>query len=110
MTDTLKVLGQLIPAAGVTGDLYIVPALTSTVVTCVVVCNQSNADTTFRISLSIAGAALATKQYLVYDLPISGNDVWLWADAKISMATTDVLRVSSASGSISFNCSGLELT
>ena len=72
MTDTLKVLAQVLPAGGVLTTLYTVPAATSIVASSLMVCNQSSQSAKIRVSIAVAGAADATKQYIRYDSPLLG--------------------------------------
>ncbi len=109
MADTLKILGQSIPAAATLTDLYTVPAATSTVVSTITVCNQSAVGTSFRISIAVAGAADATKQYLYFDVPIAGNATFA-ATLGIDLATTDKIRVLATLATLSFNATGIEVT
>jgi len=105
----LKVLGQSIPGAATSTLFYTVPALTSTVVSTITVCNQSATPTSFRISIAVAGAVLATNQYLYYDVPIEGNTTFA-ATLGITLATTDVIRVYATLGTLSFNAFGEEIS
>ena len=109
MADTFKVLGQTIPVAAILTDCYTVPAVTSTVISTIVVTNQVASNTTFRVSIAIAGAADTPKQYLYFDAIIAKNST-LTATLGITLATTDVVRVRSANGSVSFNIFGVEVT
>ena len=84
------------------------PASTTAVISTIKVCNQTGSATTFRISVAVAGAADAAKQYLYYDTPIAANDTYS-ATEGWSLATTDVIRVQSANGSCSFNIFGVEV-
>ena len=72
-TQTLKVLGQLAPAATTLSALYTVPAATSTAISSIFVANTSSSADTFRISVAVAGAADNIKQYLYRDVTIPGN-------------------------------------
>jgi len=109
MADTLKILAQSAPAANALTDIYTVPAVTSAVVSSVIVCNQSGVATTFRFALAIAGAADEPKQYLYYNLPLPANDTFI-ATVGVTLATTDVVRVFSPSGSTSWTLVGVEIT
>lgn len=109
MTDTTKVLAQVTPAATTLTTLYTVPAATSTVVSSIVICNQSGAQITFRISIQIAAAADNAKQYLYYDLPLLGNDTFI-ATIGVTLATTDVIKVYANGTSVSFSAFGVEVT
>ncbi|CAB4179999.1 hypothetical protein UFOVP1050_1, partial [uncultured Caudovirales phage] len=92
MATTYKTLGQAAPAATTSTDLYTVPALTSTIVSSVVITNRAATPATFRLSQSLVGAALANKDYLAYDTAIPANG-FVTLTLGITMATTDKLRV-----------------
>ncbi len=109
MTDTLLVLGQAQPTALTLTPIYTVPASTSAVVSSIMVCNTGGTSTTFRLSIAIGGALDNIQQYIYYDLPILNNDTFI-ATVGISLATTDVIRVQSASGNVSFTISGVQIT
>ena len=66
MADAIKVLGQLDAAAATEETLYTVPNLTQTTVSTLVICNRSVAAITFRVSVSVNGAATTNKDYLFY--------------------------------------------
>lgn len=105
--DNAKVLGQSIPVAATLTDLYAAPI--SAVISTLKVCNQDANPTTFRVSIAVAGAADATKQYVYYDVPIDGNDSFS-ATEGWTLGPADVVRVRSASGLCSFNLFGVEVT
>lgn len=107
MALTLKVLGQSAPAATTATDLYTVPASTSTVISTLLICNRGATNTTFRISVRVAGAADATKQYLYYDTAIAKNDSFA-ATLGVSLAATDVVTVYAGNANLSFTAFGQE--
>jgi hypothetical protein len=109
MADTVKILGQSAPNATTETDLYTVPAATSAVVSSIVVCNRGTTSTTFRISVSQAGAATTNKDYLYDDITIGGMDTFV-ATIGISLATTDKIRVYAGNANLSFNAFGVEIT
>ncbi len=109
MALTYKILGQSNPLAVTLTDIYTVPALTTSVVSSIIIANRSVTPTTFRVSLAAAGAADNSKQYLFYDTPISGNDT-ITATLGVSLATTDIVRVYATLASLSFTIMGVELT
>lgn len=109
MTDTVKVLAQSIPAASTLTDAYTVPASTSTVISTIKACNRDAASTKIRVSIAVAGAADATKQYAYYDLTLAANDTFS-ATEGWTLAATDVIRVYSLSGNVAFNIFGVEIT
>lgn len=109
MTDTVKILGQAIPAAAVLTTLYTVPAATSTTVSTLSACNELASATTIRVSLAVAGAADALSQYVYYDLPLAANDNFS-ATQGWTLATTDVVRCQSANGAVAFSLFGVQVT
>ena len=109
MTQTYKQLGQSAPNATTLTDLYTVPASTQTVVSNIWVCNRGAAAATFRVSKAIAGAADATKQYIVYDAPLQPGQS-IPVGAGISLQATDKIRVYASTADLSFNADGCEIT
>jgi hypothetical protein len=109
MTTTYRVLGQSNPAATTATTLYTVPAVTSTVVSSLAVCNQSGAAITYRIAIRPAGATLAAQHYLTYDSVLANNDS-VFLTLGVSLATTDVVTVYSSAATTSFTLFGAEIT
>jgi hypothetical protein len=107
MATTLKVLSQTKPTAASLTDAYTVPTLTTTVVSSIVVCNQSATTTDFRISVAVAGLADTPKQYIYYGVTIAGNDTFI-ATIGISLGAADVIRVYNTLATLSFNIFGQE--
>lgn len=108
MPSTYKVLGQSNPSANTLTTLYTVPAATSTVVSTVAVCNQSETATTFRLAIRIGGEALSVKQYINYDTPLPGNDT-ITLTIGMTLAAGDVISVYAGAGAVSFNAFGSEV-
>jgi hypothetical protein len=108
MAQTLLVLGQNAPGATSESDLYTVPAATTAAVSSVVICNRG-AETTFRISVSVNGAATANKDYLYYDTIVPANETYV-ATIGITMGDTDKIRVYAGSANVSFSAFGSENT
>jgi hypothetical protein len=109
MTTTYKTLGQSAPLATTETDLYTVPAVTSTIVSSLIVCNRGATATTFRISNSVGGGATATKDYIYFDVSIAANETFI-ATVGVTMATTDKLRVFAGNTNLSFAAYGSEIT
>jgi hypothetical protein len=108
MAVSYKILGQSIPAAITATDLYTVPAATSAVCSTLAVCNQGVNSTTIRVAVRPAGAALATSQYIVYDVVVSPNDS-LFLTLGVSLAATDVVTVYVGTATVSFSLFGSEI-
>ncbi len=109
MTISYKVLGQATPGGGVETDLYTVPGSTSAIVSSIVICNRGGTQTTFRVSISVGGGATANKDYLYYDVPLSGNDTFV-ATIGVTLTATDKLRVNPGNANLSFSLYGSEVT
>jgi glucose-6-phosphate dehydrogenase assembly protein OpcA len=107
MANTIKVLGQSNPTAATLSTLYTVPALTSTVVSTITVCNRSATATSFRIAIRPAGASISNEHYLYYDVTIAGNDTFA-ATLGITLAATDVVSVYATLATLSFSIFGQE--
>lgn len=106
--STYKVLGQSNPAANTLTSLYTVPAATSTVVSTIAVCNQSETATTFRLAIRVGGEALSIKQYVNYDTPLPGNDT-ITLTIGMTLAAGDVISVHAGAATVSFNAFGSEV-
>ncbi len=109
MTEFLKILGQATPTAGVLTDFYTTPALTSSAISSIIICNQNTTgQIAFRVAMAINGAANISKQYLYYDVPLMANDTFI-ATIGISLATNDVIRIQTDTANVSFMLFGLEV-
>jgi hypothetical protein len=109
MANTYKTLGQSNPSAATLTTLYTVPAVTSTIVSTITVCNRSATATTFRIAFRLAGAAIDNAHYVAYDAEILGNEVYTFTIGA-TMATTDVLSVYATLATLTFVAFGQEIT
>jgi len=109
MGITYKVLGQINPTAHTATTLYTVPALTSTVLSTVTVCNQSANTATFRLAVRPSGETLAAKHFINYDTPVPGNDT-VSLTLGITLAATDVLTANANTSSVSINAFGSEIS
>jgi len=110
MANAYKVLAQVaITSANTDTTLYTVPSSTSSVISTITVCNRASSATTFRIAIRPAGAAIANQHYIVYDAAIAANDLLAFTFG-LTLATTDVITVRSASTNLTFNAYGTEIT
>jgi hypothetical protein len=109
MATNYKVLGQSNPAATTETSLYTVPAATQTIVSTVVVTNQAATAGTYRIAVRVAGASLATSQYIAYDvsLPANSSDTLTLG---LTLGAADVVTVYASSATFSFSAFGSELS
>jgi len=109
VADTLKVLGQVAPAALTLTDLYTAPAGTQVVVSSIIVCNRGNSDTSFRVAVAVDGASIENKQYLFYETHIPGYET-LAAQIGVTLSAGDKLRVRAGNDYLSFSAFGIEVT
>jgi glucose-6-phosphate dehydrogenase assembly protein OpcA len=109
MPTTYKVLGQSAPAATTNTTLYTVPALTSAVVSTLVVANRAATNATYRIAIRPAGATLANQHYIAYDVTVGGSDSTTLT-LGVTLAATDVITVYASTANTSFSVFGSEIT
>lgn len=109
MANQLRVLGQVAPSAIEPATLYTVPSGATAVISSVVVCNRSAVSTSFRIAIRVSGSSLSDKQYIYYDLPITGNDTFI-ATIGITLSALDVVTVYTTLATTSFTLFGQEHT
>jgi len=107
--EAIKVLAQLDPAATTLSDLYTVPASTQVTVSSLVVANRTGGMVAFRVSVAIAGAVDAAKQYLYYDVTLTKNNTFV-ATIGITLGAADVVRVHTDTAGVSFNLFGVEVS
>lgn len=107
MAESIKVLGQSNPSATTLTDAYTVPSATTTVISTITITNRSATATSFRISVAVAGAADDNKQYIAYDVPISGNETIAYTMG-ITLSAADIVRVYATLATLSFNIFGVE--
>lgn len=106
MANVYKIAGQANPGAVLT-TLYTVPAATE-FVGVLFAANRAGVDKTFRLALSIGGAAVTDAAYLAYDVTIPANDSI--PVSGISLSATDVVRVYGSDANVSFVLEGVEIT
>jgi hypothetical protein len=119
MANTYKVLGQTGSSgnygngaqtltATTNTNVYTVPAATQTVVSTIVVCNQSSSAGTFRIAVRPTGAAIGAHHYLAYDTAITGNNTTALT-LGVTLNATDVVTVYASASTMSFTVFGSEI-
>lgn len=109
MATAYKVLGQSNPSATTNTTLYTVPSATSTVVSSVIICNQTASAATYRIAVRPAGAAVAAQHWIVYGATVAASDSTILT-LGITLATTDVVTVYASSANLSFSLFGSEIS
>lgn len=89
-------------------NLYTVPSSTQTVISTIMICNQSANAGTYRIAIRPAGATIATQHYIAYDVSLAGNDTTALT-LGITLGATDVITVYSSAATMSFSAYGSEI-
>ena len=97
-------LGQSAPAATTLTTCYTVPAAKHATIK-IAACNRGAADT-FRLAVSPDGAGIANAHYIAYDQAIAANDSV--TSVAMLVGSTDVVRVYSTAGNMSFSVTGIE--
>lgn len=108
MATTYKVLGQSNPSATTATTLYTVPSATQAIVSTIAVANTGATSATFRIAIRVAGATLATSQYIAYDTAITANNSTMLT-LGISLGAADVITVYSSNANLVFSAFGTEI-
>jgi len=104
MAKRYGILGQSAPLGTSLTTAYTVPGGRHATVR-VLVCNRSSADT-FRIAVSPAGATISDSHYVAYGQAIDANDSA--SSVAFTVTETDVVRVYSTNGALSFSVTGIE--
>lgn len=104
MATTRLNIGQATPAPNTLTDLF--TCVNPTIIFQIVCCNRSTLAAKVRIAHSLLGAAITDAAYLEYDLLVPGNQSLTWDQGRLAMRATDVLRVQSDNGLVSFNAYG----
>ena len=109
MATSYKILGQLAPAANVSGGttLY-APTGVSAVVSTLAICNKASTAATYRIAVRQAGAALTDKQYLFYDATVPAYTTNTHT-LGLTLANTDIITVVASTANLSFQAFGSEV-
>lgn len=101
------ILGQAAPAAGVTTDLYTVPAARRAAVSSLIACNTTNVPTTIRVHARINGAAVGVGNAVVYDVDLDAKGRYGFVEG-LTVDDADIISVRSVDGGITFTLCGTE--
>lgn len=112
MATAYKVLGQSNPAATTETTLYTAPTSpsTQTVVSTLVVCNQTATAATYRIAVRpAADGSTAAKHWIVYGATVGASDSTALT-LGVTLAAGDVIRVYASTANLSFSAFGSEIS
>lgn len=112
MATTYKILGQVAPAANVSGgtQLYAVSSVTGSaaVVSTIAVCNRGSSAATYRIAVRENNDALDNKQYLAYDTTIPANTTTTFT-LGVTLSASDSITVVASTANLTFQAFGSEV-
>lgn len=109
MADTICVLGQAQPGAGAMFDLVFVPLeQAGAVISTLFVANQSKSCGTFTVSIAKANATDTTSQIIYPNVEVFAESTFP-ITAGITLGSTDILRVKSSNGQMSFTACGTRI-
>lgn len=110
MATTYKILGQVAPAANVSGgtQLYAVGSTGSAVVSTIAICNRGTSSATYRIAIREDNSTLSDKQYLAYDTVIAGNTTTTFT-LGVTLSASDSITVVASTANLSFQAFGSEI-
>ncbi len=108
MATTYKVLGQSAPSATTDTTIYTVPAGTQAIISTIAVCNRSQGEISYRITVRPNGASLANQHYIAYDAKVAGNDS-TFITVGVTADAGDVISVYAGSANLSFSVFGSEI-
>jgi len=107
-----KILGQIQTVANTMTNIYVVPASTESVLSSVMICNQTANTVSIDLAARYGADALADKHYIVKDYPLAAADT-LVLEPRLSMNATSVLSANvtgaNAVSNVSVNAFGIEV-
>lgn len=106
MAETVGILGQIAP--GTAEQVLTTGPAEGSVLSSLVVCNQTAGAVTFRVRVARSGEPVAaTKQYIFYDNSLAANSSALFP-VGICLGDGDSIYCLSSSASVSFTAFGLK--
>lgn len=108
MTTVYKVLGQSTPSSNTLTAVYTVPASNSAVISTITLCNTTNSNTTYKLAVQPANAAISTSHYIAFEATLLANDT-VALTLGITLAATDVLSANISGANVAINVFGSEI-
>lgn len=106
MAATFRVLAQLYPVAGTETSLYTC-SVNSTVISSLIICNNSDSNDNVSVRINVGGAINSNNQLLFSNTEVLARGV-LDLTAGLTLANTDVMKVTSFNGVCAFQLFGQE--
>jgi len=109
MAMIYKVLGQTDTPNTNVITLYTVPASAQSVISTIIVCNRSIANSTYNVMVRPSGASLANQHYLAYNGALPAYDT-VALTLGLSLGNNDVISIQAATANnTSFSVFGTEI-
>ncbi len=106
---TQRILGQSNPAATTETVLYTVPQGKHCIVGLLNIATISNSTVSFRVGISVGGGALATADYLYYNVDIVKKDSFRDSDLEgLRLDEGDEVRIYASTNELGFTLFGTE--
>ena len=113
MANTYKILGQLNPSANTQGNVYVVPAATSTVINSIQIANQAATNASYSLivipATDFANPASNGKYFIIRGSTLPGSDA-ATLTLSLSLPAGTILAANTNSASLSFSAFGVEIT
>lgn len=109
MGESLKILGQVSPAATTNTVLCVVPPSISFLGSSLTVCNTNSVYAVFRVYVVKSGGSAGISNALYYDVIIPENETFI-ATVGLTMATGDSIVVYASNSNLSFQLFGSEVS
>jgi hypothetical protein len=106
--ESFGVLAQLKPLSGILTDFFLVDDSAQTVCSSLMISNSSGFQDFYYVSIAIAGVANSPEQYIYQRVPVNPYDTF-GATVGLTLDASDVMRVSSVFGNLSFTLYGVNI-
>ena len=109
MAFIYKTLGQARPSDLTAVNIYTVPSSTQTIISSIIICNVTNAATTFSVYQRTSGSAVGESNAIAFNQTIPAYSTTT-IEAKLTMSSTNILSVETGnSSSLTFTVNGTEI-
>ena len=112
-TNTYKILGQINPTANTQSNVYVVPALTESVVNSITISNQGTTNASYSIivmpSSDYAAPASNGKYFLIRGSVMPVNDA-ATLTLSLTLPAGAILAANTNSANLSFSAFGVEIS
>ena len=105
MTQTAKILGQLIGGGGSPNQIYTAPSSTQAVISTIMVCNIQTDDQIYL--MAIPNGDSPSNQFIIYNLDVPANQAYVLT-AGLTLNTGDSIYGYSTNGNCVFTIFGME--